>query len=289
MVNPQANPMAANPAAAPPQAVNPVPVPGPAPVVAQAAAPVNPAYVGSMPVPQYDVPVAGSSPGEGKAIAALVLSVLSIPGALLVITGLIFGILGLVFGTLSRKSTKKGLAISGIIISIIGILLSMAMWAFDISVYNKDHSTSNNTPTSQLVSVSTPCYTTKVDKGMTVTTEGNSCAISAASADKSNVYEISSGASTELNSGNLGTIGKELIVKGIEAISNYKLTSSSVGTFAGSPAYIANLTYSTTGYTAQEDLVLHSTPDGSTYFVLIHLNELGNADLSVLDNNWVWK
>jgi hypothetical protein len=124
---------------------------------------------------------------------------------------------------------------------------------------------------------------------MTVDDVGNSCTVTAANANKSNIYEISSGTSSILTASNIGTLGKEVITQGIEAISNYKLTNGYVGKFAGSPAYIANLAYASNGLTAQEDLVMHQTASGANYFLLVHLNAVGNADLTTLDNYWVWK
>jgi len=64
--------------------------------------------------------------GRGKAIVALVLGIIAIPGAIIPIIGLPIGIVGLIMGILGRKSSRKGIAIAGIVLSAIALLLSVA-------------------------------------------------------------------------------------------------------------------------------------------------------------------
>ena len=64
---------------------------------------------------------------KGFAIASLVLGIISIPFVCWGCIGLICGILGLVFGILGLKSTKRGLAIAGIVTGTIGLFICLIM------------------------------------------------------------------------------------------------------------------------------------------------------------------
>lgn len=71
---------------------------------------------------------------KGLAIASLILGVLSFLGGWIILGG-ILGIVGLVLGIVALRKTKtggggKGLAITGIVFSSLGILISVAMLAF---------------------------------------------------------------------------------------------------------------------------------------------------------------
>lgn len=75
-----------------------------------------------------------ASAPKGLAIASLILGVLSFLGGWIVLGG-ILGIVGLVLGIVALRKTKtggggKGLAITGIVFSSLGILISLAMLVF---------------------------------------------------------------------------------------------------------------------------------------------------------------
>jgi thiol:disulfide interchange protein len=78
--------------------------------------------------PQYQDPL-GQDPVTpdriGFAIASLVLGICSVVFTCIYI-GLPLAILGLIFGILARKSSKKGMAIAGIILSSAGLVLGVA-------------------------------------------------------------------------------------------------------------------------------------------------------------------
>ncbi|HJO93968.1 MAG TPA: DUF4190 domain-containing protein [Victivallales bacterium] len=63
--------------------------------------------------------------GGGKAIASLVLGIIGIIAWLIPLFGLPITIVGLVLGCKGRKSAKKGIATSGIVLSIIGLVLTI--------------------------------------------------------------------------------------------------------------------------------------------------------------------
>lgn len=67
-------------------------------------------------------------PSNGYGIASLVLGILSIPGGCCCGIGVLFGILGIVFGCVQQRDTfgkRPGIAIAGIVLSVIGIILSI--------------------------------------------------------------------------------------------------------------------------------------------------------------------
>jgi hypothetical protein len=73
----------------------------------------------------------GASPASGRATAALVLGILSIPAAILIaILGIALGVIGLVLGFTARSDMRRagsamGKATAGIVLSAIGILLGI--------------------------------------------------------------------------------------------------------------------------------------------------------------------
>jgi hypothetical protein len=73
-----------------------------------------------------------SSDGSGKAIASLVLGIVGMVGWCLPIIGLPVTIVGLVLGIMARTSSKRGMAIAGIVLSIIGLALSVVNGAMGV-------------------------------------------------------------------------------------------------------------------------------------------------------------
>ena len=62
---------------------------------------------------------------SGRAVASLVLGIIGLFAWMIPFLGLPIQIIGLVLGIQARASTKRGLAIAGITLSIIGIVLSV--------------------------------------------------------------------------------------------------------------------------------------------------------------------
>lgn len=60
---------------------------------------------------------------NGMAITSMVLGILSLPLCCAFGIGGIFGILGLIFGSISIKNDNKGMALTGIITSIISLVM----------------------------------------------------------------------------------------------------------------------------------------------------------------------
>ena len=75
----------------------------------------------------YAVPKPGDAGKDWAAITALVCGILSIPCCLAYGAGTIIGIAAIVFGIIGIKSTKKGMAIAGLICGVLGLLFGVFM------------------------------------------------------------------------------------------------------------------------------------------------------------------
>jgi hypothetical protein len=77
---------------------------------------------------------ATAQPASGRATAALILGILSIPAALIPILGVILGVIGLILGITARSDMRRnGIAPTGkvkaaIVLASIGIGLSVVLW-----------------------------------------------------------------------------------------------------------------------------------------------------------------
>lgn len=70
--------------------------------------------------------VALDKKGNKKAVASLVLGIIGMLAWIIPIIGLPIQVVGLVFGIKSIHSNKRGLAIAGIVMTIIGLVLTIA-------------------------------------------------------------------------------------------------------------------------------------------------------------------
>jgi len=70
-------------------------------------------------------PVQNPNDHSGLAIAALVLGIVGVTSWLLPICGLPINILALIFGAIGIKSSKQGMAITGLVLGSIGVLLAI--------------------------------------------------------------------------------------------------------------------------------------------------------------------
>jgi thiol:disulfide interchange protein len=75
-----------------------------------------------------------AAPASGRATAALILGILSIPACLIPILGVILGVIGLILGITARSDMRRnGVAVPGrvkaaIVLASIGIGLSVVLW-----------------------------------------------------------------------------------------------------------------------------------------------------------------
>lgn len=81
---------------------------------------------------------------NGFGIAALVLGILALLTAITVFGGILFGLLAIVFGFLGRgrvsrrEANNGGMAITGIVLGALGLIGSIALIAFGVSILNSD-------------------------------------------------------------------------------------------------------------------------------------------------------
>ena len=84
---------------------------------------------------EYAPPARAAGGGKsGKALASLILGIISIPAAFLPIFGVLFGILAITFSSLGKKEirrdgmTNMGQATAGLVLGIVGLTLAVALW-----------------------------------------------------------------------------------------------------------------------------------------------------------------
>jgi len=70
--------------------------------------------------------------GGGKAVASLVLGILGLVLWFIPLFGLPVTIIGLVLGIAALKSPRRGMAIAGTVMSVIGLVLSLVNAAFGV-------------------------------------------------------------------------------------------------------------------------------------------------------------
>jgi hypothetical protein len=84
------------------------------------------------PLDQHAPPTASTAGTSGRATAALILGIISIPAALIAILGIILGVIALVLGATSRGDIQRrglrnsGHATAGMILGSIGLVLGLA-------------------------------------------------------------------------------------------------------------------------------------------------------------------
>ena len=84
--------------------------------------------------PAVAPPAQATAPSSGRATAALILGILSIPAALIPILGVILGVIGLILGMTARSDMRRnGVPVPGkvkaaIVLASIGIGLSVLLW-----------------------------------------------------------------------------------------------------------------------------------------------------------------
>jgi hypothetical protein len=99
------------------------------------------AHTPETPTREREAPRTTSTPGDqpapatgdrsGRALTAMILGIVSIPGALIALLGIVLGIVAIVLGTIARGEirrgglTNSGQAMAGIILGSIGLLLGL--------------------------------------------------------------------------------------------------------------------------------------------------------------------
>jgi hypothetical protein len=86
------------------------------------------------PLDQHAPPTAATARRPGRAIAALIVGIISIPAAFVPIAGLILGVVAVVLGASARSDIRRnrlegeGQAKAAVVLGAIGIVLALAFW-----------------------------------------------------------------------------------------------------------------------------------------------------------------
>lgn len=93
----------------------------------------------------YGYEAAPAQQNNGVALAAMIVGILSLPGLLFLFPGLVLGVIALILGIVGVKKansivgpdSRKGMAISGIVMGAIATILSVLMIVIGFSFFNK--------------------------------------------------------------------------------------------------------------------------------------------------------
>lgn len=224
-------------------------------------------------VPAYAMPntAAAGHSGETRAIVGLVVGVIGIPAALLPIIGLILGITGVVLGTTARAKYKHLVSLLAIIFSTLAILASLGIWVYNVQRIEQARGgvgSSDTSSSGSFKAVSTPCYDVKIDGGLN-NYQPSGCSFDSASADKE--YTVQAMVKPEVTASNLSQYGPTAMQAGAQAV-NGTVDSGKLGQFAGSPAYIANISAANNQHGIFA-LVLHQSANQQNVFLVAHVSK----------------
>lgn len=223
-----------------------------------------------------------ASKAETKSIIGLILGTIGIPASILIpILGLALGVAGLILGTISRSRYKHTLNLLAIIFSTLAIVASLGIWVWNI---DRNHSASVVNDGSSLSSISTPCFNLKLDSSL----KGSK--LTGCDLDYSNATEevsINSVTNEGITTSNLKSESDQVVAKEQPEL-GVTFSNQRIGTFAGSPAFLANvISQNAAGVFA---IVLHQTSDGENVFIITRFI-LGTQfpQFGVVQSSWEWK
>ena len=102
--------------------------------------PVYPPYQQPVFYPAYYQPISPPRPGEGLAIASLVVGLITLTLFWIPVLNIIMSLTALILGIIAKSKGNGGIAIAGIIIGSIVLLLSVLCFIFIIVMINMDTS-----------------------------------------------------------------------------------------------------------------------------------------------------
>jgi len=259
---------------------------------------ISAAQAGHIAVPAYALATKSQHRGEMTSLWSIICGVFGLGGALLIpVVALAFGITGVVLGTLTRHTPYRRMSTIGLILSSLAILGGLAGWAYNISQDPAmKEKTSHTPPTSSSIvaDVSTPCYSMGFATKLTVKNDPDSCDLQAFDGtsynDSEHIYKIYANNIKGLDESNLDASAKVALEKDIEKnLPGFEITSQGSTSFAGSPAYFARASNSTTGVGVIEAAVFHQTSNGYNSFLLLHGSYEKDINLDELEAQWQWQ
>jgi hypothetical protein len=270
----------------PPPTAAPLPAPSPTPAAAS--------------VPSYAVATPAQHAGETPALLAVIFGIIGIAGSALLIPvlGLIFGIAGLCMGTVSRRRSRRPLAIVGLIIAALAIVAGLGSLVWNLE---HDKSASQNAQTGQstekskvLSKLSTPCYSFNLIDAYNVSNNSGSCNTTIFNGqnftDSTNIYKIVATKTDASDPGTFTTVAKQAIESDIQTnLPGFTITAQGPSSFAGSLAYTIYAADKSQDTVVVETGVLHQTSNGDNVFDILHAINGTNINLQSLETQWQWK
>lgn len=250
-------------------------------------------------VPAYALSQPIEHVGETKALLSLIFGAVGLLASIIPLLGMGIGLAGLVLGTLSHRSHKKTLSTLGIVFSALAIAAALAFWGIAIErsqrTSSKNHLAGSNTAAVMTVSVKTPCYDLSFTHQMnTDYDKSNGCDMRAYEGQtittSNDVYKVYGNEVATVTSDNFYNVAKTALEKDVSStLPGFRIDSERTDDFAGSPAYVVNVSDPSNGIAVVETAVLHKTTAGYNVFSLVHATKGSTTDLKGLENQWQWK
>jgi hypothetical protein len=258
------------------------------------AATPDPASPSNQTVPSYAVADAKQSRSEVKAMVGLIVAVLAVPGAIIPALGATLAVVALVLATTLRAGAKKLLRNVAIGFSSLAIVLSVAVYAFNLNDLQQTADSTETANSNRVAGVSdTPCYKVSLPQLPTVENANGSCNLQAGSADtlaaSSEIFTIDTAKQDNATEAEVMAVAKEIVESTFKSsLPEYTITSQRQGNFADSPAYITDAK-DAKGSTVQMAMIFRPVQHGENIFVLVHGLDNGQASVSVAEEGWEWK
>ena len=247
-------------------------------------------------MPAYASPIAMQKKGDGLATASLVLGILGLIGWIVAIVGFIMGILALIFGTLSLKSSKRGFAIAGTILSIPVIGASIFSAVIGYQNYQKKHDTTKSSTSSNKTAVvknadeqtvSTSCYDIQLPKALKITQSPDNCSISGLDEVAGSFYTVVGLTVDQSTLDDLKTASRPDILNFLKSSPGSSIASEEQTTFRGDKAYHYVLK-SAEGDQGNAIYVAHKSSTDNL-FIFLRIEDNGEAGLDGLEQGLAWK
>jgi hypothetical protein len=256
-------------------------------------------------IPRYALVNPIKQKAESTTMVGLILSVLSVPAAIVPFLGAALAVGGMVTATAARGSlAKKAMSNVAVAFASVGIIVAVGAYIYNINQYNKQQLASQTLnrqavttdqatqATGPGTSLDTPCYSASLPVANNTNNVAGSCTTQAFNAAtmvaSSDAYNLQAVTQNDLTAETLPTVGKEVAGNYLaSSLPGFTVTTQKTATFAGSPAYYIN---------AKNDrhisialaIVVRRVAHGENVFVLVHAVE-GQADLASLEQSWQWK
>lgn len=260
-------------------------------------------------VPAYAAPTPSH---HTKGILSIVFGSISIVFCLIPLISIVLGITGVILGTLSPKQAGKGIKITGIILSSVGILFGLAAWGIFIAaspeikqMQAENNKTSQTQPVASGSTTTTPataastlvvdngCYSISLSKSMTVNKSSTGCDAQmytgGSATNPAEAFTVMSVNEPSITTANFGDIKDAITDEMAQVMPGYTITAQRSGTFKGSPAFYVDLSKDGSSLSAEEATVLHTSPQGDNIFIIAHAANGSSTNLSGLEAGWTWK